>query len=95
MWIIAKLTFKSEIWNLNFFSCVWKCLNLYQLNIIKKIKERLQTKAQERYQSLSKEEKEKKVTIWSWMLQKSLGRWRIKLVEYRKKYYRIRNNALL
>ena len=28
-------------------------------------KERLQKKAQERYQSLSKEEKEKKATMWS------------------------------
>ena len=37
-------------------------------------KERLQKKARERYENLSKEEKEKEATIWSWMLQKSLRR---------------------
>ena len=46
-------------------------------------KDRLQKKSRERYQNLSKEGKEK-MTIWSWTLQKSLGRWK-KLVEYRKK----------
>ena len=33
-------------------------------------------KARERYQSLSIEKKEKKVTIWSWEVQKSTGRWK-------------------
>ena len=41
-------------------------------------KERLQIKARERYQNLSKEENEKKATIWSWMLQKTLTRWKTK-----------------
>ena len=36
--------------------------------------ERLQRKAGERYQSLSKEEKEKKVTIWFKTIQKSIRR---------------------
>ena len=37
-----------------------------------KNKERLQKKARERYQNLSKEKK--KAAIWSWMLKKSLRR---------------------
>ena len=37
-------------------------------------KERLQKNACERYQNLSKEEKEKKAAIWSGTLQKSLRR---------------------
>ena len=44
-------------------------------------KERLQKKAREKYQSLSKEGNEKKRQN--------------KLVEYRKKYYRMRKNTLL
>ena len=32
-------------------------------------------KAHKRYQNLFKEEKEKKVEIWSWTLKKSLRRW--------------------
>ena len=50
-------------------------------------KERLRKKARERYQNLFKKKKEKKVTIWS--LVDNM------LVEYRKKYYRMRKNALL
>ena len=38
-------------------------------------KERLQKKACERYQNLSKQAQEKKATIWSWTLQKSRRRW--------------------
>ena len=41
-------------------------------------KERLQIKARERYQNLSKEENEKKATIWSWTLQKTPTRWKTK-----------------
>ena len=37
-------------------------------------KGKLQKKAYERYQNLSKEEKEKKATIWSLKIQKSLRR---------------------
>ena len=37
-------------------------------------KERLQKKARERYQNLSKEEKEEKATIWLVKLQKSFRR---------------------
>ena len=39
------------------FSYIWKCLKIYQLNIIKKIKKE---KACERYQNLSRKEKEEK-----------------------------------
>ena len=41
-------------------------------------KEKLQIKACERYQNLSKEEKRKKATIWSWTVQKSTRRWKTK-----------------
>ena len=53
-----------------------------------KNKEKLQKEAFERYQSFCKKEKEKKATIWLWTLQKSLRRWKNKLVGYGKKYYR-------
>ena len=39
-----------------------------------------------RYQNLSKEEKEKKVAIWSWMLQKSLRGWKTKNLVRTQKY---------
>ena len=38
---------------------------IHQLNIIKIIKKDYKKKARERYESLSKEEKEKKNIIWS------------------------------
>ena len=41
------------------------CLKICQPNIIRKIKKDYKKNARERYQSLSKEEKEKKATIWS------------------------------
>ena len=31
-----------------------------------------------RIQNISKEKKEKKTTVWSWTLQKSVGRWKTK-----------------
>ena len=40
----------------------------------KKIKKDYKKQSCERYQNLSKEEKEKKAAIWLWMLQKSLRR---------------------
>ena len=63
---MIKLKFKSEFFKSsnkfifyiffdNFFSDISKCLKIYQLNFIKKIK-----KARDRYQSFSKEEKKKK-----------------------------------
>ena len=74
MWVIAKLKFKSEILKsvlsiffffvnkyflyIFFHAEVKESLKLYQLNIIKKIKKDYK-KACERYQNLSKEEKEK------------------------------------
>ena len=47
-------------------------------------KERLQKKPCERYQNLSKEEKEKKGTIWSWKIQNLLEDEKQKLAECRK-----------
>ena len=43
-----------------FFSYLQKCLKLYQLIIIKKIKKDYTKRICKRYQNLSKEEKEKK-----------------------------------
>ena len=53
-------------------------------------KERVQKKAHERYQNLSKEEKEKKNNMILNVTKISQ-----KLVEYRKKYYRMRKKTLL
>ena len=44
--------------------CFFHIYKIYQLNVIKKIKNDYK-KACEGYQNLSKEEKEKKATIWS------------------------------
>ena len=41
----------------------------------------MQKKIRERYQNLSKDEKEKKATIWSRKLQKPLRRWKTKVIE--------------
>ena len=52
-------------------------------------------KACERNQNRSKKEKEKKATIWSGTLEKSLRRWKTKACWVWKKYYRMRKNTLL
>ena len=72
---MAKLKFKNGIFKssnksvfINFFitfliiifSYIQQCLKIYQLNIIKKIKEYYKKKTWKRYKNLSKEEKEKK-----------------------------------
>ena len=49
-----------------------------------KNKERLQKKLVKDIKIFWKKKKEKKATTWSWTLQKSLRRWKNKLVEYRK-----------
>ena len=71
---MAKLKFKNGIFKssnksvfINFFitfliiifSYIQQCLKIYQLNIIKKIKEYYKKKTWKRYKNLSKEEKEK------------------------------------
>ena len=61
----------------NYFSDKWECRKIYQVNIIKKIKKDYK-KARKRYQNISKEEEEKKETIWLWTLQKTLRRWKTK-----------------
>ena len=58
-------------------------------------RERLQRKARERYQNLSKEEKEKKLEYGCEHYKNLSEDEKQKLVEYRKKYYRMRKNALL
>ena len=59
-------------------------------------KERLQKKAHgERYQSLSKEEKEKKKQQYGCVRYKNLPEDEKQKLEYRKKYYNKRKNAFL
>ena len=58
-------------------------------------KERLQKKACERYQNLSKEKKKKKQQHGCEHYKNLSEDEKQKLVEYRKKYYRMRKNALL
>ena len=57
-------------------------------------KERLQKKARERYQNLSKEEKEKKWPYGRECYKNLSEDEKQKLIEYRKKSYRTRKNAL-
>ena len=52
------------ITNLKSFNKSTFCLKIYRQNIIKKIKKN-HKKARKTYQNLSKEEEEKKETIWS------------------------------
>ena len=68
---MTKLRFKSDILKSSnksilykFFYNIRKCLKIYQPNAIKKIKKDCK-KISKRFQNLSKEEKEKKATIWS------------------------------
>ena len=68
---MTKLRFKSDILKSSnksiLYKCFYnirKCLKIYQLNAIKKIKKDCK-KISKRLQNLSKEEKEKKATIWS------------------------------
>ena len=57
---MTKLKLKSDIFkSSNIFFIYTKCLKIYYLNIIKKIKKDCKKKARKRYQNLSKEEKEK------------------------------------
>ena len=58
-------------------------------------KERLQKKACEKYQNLSKEKKEKKRQYGRECYQNLSEDEKNKLVEYRKKYYRMRKDTLL
>ena len=58
-------------------------------------KERLQEKACETYQNLSKEEKQKKRQYGRERYKNLSEDEKNKVVEYRKKYYRMRKNTLL
>ena len=85
--------FFLQIFVYNFSIYVKKCLKIYQLNIIKKIKE--DSKARERFQNLSREEKDKKQQYGHENYKNLSEDEKEKLVEYRKKYYRMRKKALL
>ena len=64
-----------------------KCLNIHQLNIIKIIKKDFNKEACERYQSLPKEQNEKKETIWT--MQKSTRRLKAKACRVKAKACRV------
>ena len=64
------------------------------MNIVKKIKKDYK-KACERYQNLSKEEKEKKQQYGDEPYKNTSEDEKRKLFEYRKKYYRVRRNVFL
>ena len=66
----------------------------YQLNILRK-QRRTTKKAFERYQNLSKEEKEKKRQHVCECYKNLSENEKQKFVEYRKKFYRMRKNTLL
>ena len=97
---MTKVKFKSDVFKCSskfifykfyVLSYKSKCLNNYQLNF-KKIKKDYQKKVCERYENLSKEEKEKK---WQYSYKNLSEDGKQKLVEYRKKKYRMRKIALL
>ena len=67
-----------------FFSYVQKCLKLYQLFIIKKIKKDYTKKTCERYQNLFKEEKEKKQQYGHELYKKLSEDEKQNLIEYTK-----------
>ena len=73
---------------------ICKCLKIYQQNIIKKIKKIYKKKACEKYQNLSKDEKEKKQQYDQEHYKNLSEAEKQKLVEYRKKN-RMRKNTLL
>ena len=78
----------------NFFFLFYFVLNINQLNISKKIKKDYK-KARKRYQNLSKEEKRRKPQH-GYEPYKNLPEYeKEKLVEYSKKYFRMRKNVLL
>ena len=97
---MTKVKFKSDVFKSSskfifykFFyvlSYTSECLNNYQLNF-KKIKKDCKKKACERYENLSKEEKEKK---WQYGYKSLSEDEKQKPAEYRKKY-RMRKIALL
>ena len=60
-------------------------------------KERLQKKGRKRYQSISKEEKEKSnnMVVNDTKISQKMKKKSCYLVEYRKKYYKMRKNVLL
>ena len=69
-------------------------MSKHRLNIIKKLKKDC-NKACERFQNLSKEEKEKEQQYGREHYKNFSEDKKQKLVEYRRKYYRTRKNALL
>ena len=80
MWIIQiiiKLKFKSDILKSSNKSILYNFLFIY-IKISKHSSAKYNQENKGRIQNISKEKKEKKTTVWSWTLQKSVGRWKTK-----------------
>ena len=77
----------------NFFSYMQNWLKIHQINIIKQIKKDYKKKPAKDIKDFLKK-KEKKATIWSWTIQKSLKKMK-SISCYRKNYYRIRKKRLI
>ena len=79
----------------NLFLYILKRLKIYQLNISKKIKKYCKKNLVKDIKIFLKNKKRKTATIWSLMLHKFSEDEKRKLVDDRKKYYKMRKNALL
>ena len=71
-----------------------KCLKLYRLNIIKKIKKERKRKLVKDIKIFLKKKKKKKRQYGLECYKNLSDDEKQKLIEYRKKYYRMRKNAL-
>ena len=90
MQIIIKLTCSISLSSNNFLYSFFTYIKMSKdssANYYENNKERLQKKS-------LKQRKRERATIWLWTIQKSNTRWKKKLLEYRKKYYKMRKNAL-
>ena len=98
MQIIIELTcsiFMSSNNILQFFLHIEKGLKIHQLNIIKIIKKRLQEKLVKDINVFLRKKKKKKEQYGSERYKTLPEGEKQKLVEYRKKYYKMRKNDLL
>ena len=95
--LTCSIFMSSKIFVTKFFYIflyIQKCIKIHQLNNIKIIKKVYKKKARERYQNLSKEEKEEKQQYGLERYKNLPEDAKQKLVEYIKKY-KTRKNAFL
>ena len=78
-----------------FYNNICKCLKLYQLNIIKKINKNYNKNLMKDIKIFLKKKKKKKQQYGLERYKNLSEDEKQKLVEYRKKYYRMRENTLL